>query len=92
MRPNAFTVASRARSTSSSLVTSTGNGLDAPVAPQLGRGLLGKRAVAVPDRDRGAGIEQPLDDGAADALRAAGHHRDPAAEIDPVGHRSACDC
>ena len=61
-----------------------------PPRPCRGRrvagGLFGQPAVAVPDRDRGAGIQQPLDDRPADALRAAGDDGAAPAEIDLVGH------
>ena len=49
-------------------------------------GFLRELAVAVPDRDRRAGIEKPLDDCAPDALRPAGDDREPAGQIDLVGH------
>ena len=85
MRPNAFTVSSRARSTSLRSVTSHAMAASLP-GSQFRRGLLGERPVAVPDRDRGAGIEEPLDDRPPDPLRAAGDHREAAGEVDLVGH------
>ena len=63
-----------------------GDRLNAAALGQFRRGLLGQFKVAVPDRDGGAGIEKPFDDGAANALRAAGHGREFACEIDLVGH------
>ena len=86
MRPSAFTVSSRARSTSASLVTSHGDRDGLAAVVQFVGGLLGQRLVAIPDRDRRAGVEKPLDDRAADALRAAGDDGVAAGEIDLVGH------
>ena len=86
MRPNAFTVSSRARSTSASLVTSQATARTLPRLLEFAGGLLGEGLVAVPDRDRGAGVEQPLGDGAADSLRAAGDDGETAGEVDGVGH------
>src|SRR6185503_7128983 len=51
-------------------------------------GLVRKRLVAVPDRDRRAGGEKALDDGAADALGAAGDHRVLARQIDRIRHET----
>ena len=51
---------------------------DLAAALQLAGGLLGEGLVAVPDRDRGAGIEEPLDDRPPDPLRAAGDDREAA--------------
>jgi hypothetical protein len=48
--------------------------------------LLGELFVAIPDRDGSTRIEHPFDDGAADALRAAGDDGRLAREINPVGH------
>ena len=53
---------------------------------QFACGLFRQHAIAVPDRHRAPRIQKPLDDRPADALRPAGHHRIPSAEIDPVGH------
>ena len=90
MRPSAFTVASRAASISASFVTSHGDGRDpAAIALSSPAVSFGQRAVAVPDRDRGARVQQPLDDGPADALRAAGDDGIAPAQIDRVGH--ACE-
>ena len=80
--PNAFSVASRAASTGASSDTSHANSLHR--LADLLRRLLGERGVAIPDRDLGAGGDEPLGDGAADALRATGDDRDAAREIDIV--------
>ena len=53
------------------------------IADFLG-GLFRQLLVEIPDRDLGAGLDEALGDGAAKALRAAGHDRGPAVEIDLV--------
>ena len=68
------------------LVTSTANAIDLAAIAELARGLLGESLVAIPDRHAGAGIEKALDDGAPDALRAAGDDGELAGQIDLVGH------
>jgi hypothetical protein len=64
-----------------------GDSLRLAAVVELARGLLRERAVAVPDGDRGARIQEPLDNRAADALRAAGYYGAPPGKVDPVGHR-----
>src|SRR5262249_30433396 len=59
----------------------------APLVLELGRGLFGELRVAVPDRDAGGvGSEKALGDRAAEALGPAGYHREPALQINLVGH------
>ena len=54
------------------------------LSPISARRLVGEVAVEVPDLDRGAAGGEALDDGLADALRAAGDDGDMAVEIDLV--------
>jgi hypothetical protein len=57
-----------------------------PLPFEFRRRLVGQRPVAVPDRHRGAGGEQPLDDRPPNALRPAGDHSLPARQIDTICH------
>jgi len=84
MRPKAFSVA-RALDVG---VVGDVDGLhgDAAAALECVGGLLRQRRVAVPDHHRRPGVEEALDDGAADTLRAAGHRREAAGKVDFVGH------
>ena len=87
MRPSAFTVASRAASISVELRDVARDRCRPCRGRRVRRGrLVGQLAVAVPDRDRSARIQQPLDDRPADALRAAGDDGAASVEIDLVGH------
>ena len=84
--PSASTVAATAASTIGSRVTSTATGRPAP-ARQFRLGLLDAGLVLVPQRHRGAGAQQPLADGAADALGTAGDDRLSPGKIDLVHAR-----
>ena len=86
MRPNAFTVSSRARSTSLTSVTSHGNRDDLAAIAQLSAVFSAKRLVAVPDRDAAPESRNRSAIALADPLRAAGDDREAAGEVDFVGH------
>ena len=59
---------------------------DLAAAGKFLRRPFGERAVAIPDRHACAVAEQALDNGAADALGAAGHNRSACGKVISCGH------